>query len=399
MKIKQLLLPAFTVAVGMSFVAAEVKAAKENVDFTGRARGWYVSSSDKADSKKSTKATKATKTISNTQFKADGRMGFQLSETEGDWTGSAKAELESHNDGSDGAYTTGYRDVWAQVENKMFAVRVGRQWHGDFCVTAYYPLGVGGDDCIGGLLDRTQGVKFSSKGLPVSLNFNYVDVDAEGNSDTTGYGGNVTWSMKSLTVNGIYESKDTAGNKDKGGNKDKTASDARFGILGTYVLGKLTFSGGYESTKTSSNQGTPKTAAVDAVDAVTVTSIAGNPVEIKPAVAAMAAKAKSKDIDDDQTFIVAAVAFDLGNGMGVGAFLDRTQTNTNTKMLDKNEKLKSMDDTIKTQYTLSFEKAFPVATATVGYHSSSQTAHKGRTGTYADGKTSAGIAVGLKASF
>ena len=115
MKIKRLLLPAFAAAVGFSFVVAEVKAAQENISFTGRARGMYVSSS--------TKANDDADTISNTQFKGDSRLGAQASTAKGDWKGSAKVEIDSAGFSK--------RDMWAQIGNKSFDARLGRMYFGD----------------------------------------------------------------------------------------------------------------------------------------------------------------------------------------------------------------------------------------------------------------------------
>lgn len=345
MKIGRLLMPVFAVTVGVSFVAAEVYAAKESVDLTGRARGWYQNVSSKADDDADS--------VSNSEFRADARMGITIKTTQGGWTGSAKAELETHNDGDGGAYSTGYRDTWAQIENNTFALRVGRQWHGDYCVSAYAPIKFAGDDCVGGLIGRTQGASVSIKGLPVSLDASFIDVDVD-KDDKIGFNGRVGFKVMNASVNALYEGTNQEGNKDRGGIKKKTQDVGLFGILGKMPVGKMTLSGGYEYRTTSTNSG----------------------------------EAKAKDKDDTRTEIKAAAAFDLGDGMGVGGFYNMTTT-------DHDEK--GRDNTVVSEFTVGFAKKFASTTMNAGYFNSRTEADS--TLAKNDGAYETGFAAGFQSNF
>lgn len=333
MKIKQLLLPAFAAAVGISFVAAEVKAAQENMSFTGRARGWYVSSS--------TKANDDADTISNTQFKGDSRLGAQGSTTKGDWTGSAKAEIDSAGFSK--------RDMWAQIGNKSFDARLGRMYFGDACVTASYPVGVGGSDCIGGALGRSEGVKITLKGLPVGLDVSYMDVDS-GADDKTGFRGHASFSAMNASFHLTYTSVNTSENGDRSddGSSDGDSSSNSPSILVTIPVGKLTLSGAYENTSTSTDDG-------------------------------------SGDVDTGKNKLILAANIGFGGDMSLGAFYNSTRTTSD-----------DIDDEVTNTLTVGFKKQFPGTKLTVGYHNSNTSADETASN---DGASETSFAVGMQYGF
>ena len=378
--IKQWIMPAFAVLLGVSFVASEAYAAKEEVDLSGRARGWLKSGSTQAD--------KDGKSISQIDFQADARIGISISTTQGDWTGAAMAEIGSHDSGNNilGSGGVGYRDAWASIANQTFELKVGRQWHGDYCVTAYYPIGVGGSDCVGGLLGRDQGASVGLKGLPVALNLSLVarteelqaevkEVKAEEDAgDKTilavdgvpAIVGNVMgFNLRGsadvgggASVSFIFGSKGIKGSKELSGgdNADPTAEgrkddQQRIGLLGKYVVGNITLSGGFQTNNQTTNDG----------------------------------KADSKDLKKSAAKFILAGAFDLGDGMGVGSFFDQTSTKADTDG--------AKADTVQ-NITLSFKKSFASTDATVGFHQ--QTKDEGETGGYA---AFSGFALGLASNF
>lgn len=383
--IKQWMMPVFGLAVGISFVAAEAYAAKESVDLTGRARGWLKSGSTQED--------KDGKSISKMEFEADARIGVTVSTTEGDWTGAAMAELATHEAGrnNDATGPLGYRDAWASIGNKSFDLKVGRQWHGDYCVTAYYPIGLGGGDCVGGLLARDQGASVSLKGLPVSLSASFVartqemkagndrrvGINDQGTKDVltddaieilpkvnavvgnvTGFNVRGSAEVAGATISAIFGSKDIKGSKELSGGDSAAATaegmkdnNQRFGLLGAYTFGNITVSGGFGSNTQTTNTGV----------------------------------ANADDVKTTAGKFLIAGAFDLGDGMGVGGFIDQTNTKADTTGA-KTSTLQNL--------TLGFQKSFASTNANIGFHQ--QTKNDEEDGNYT---AFSGFALGLQSSF
>ncbi|MBF0279890.1 MAG: hypothetical protein HQM13_18990 [SAR324 cluster bacterium] len=311
MKIKKLLLPAFAAAVGISFVAAEVYAAQENVNFRGRARGYYVSSSSKANSDADT--------ISNTQFKADSRFGMDMSSKMGDWTAKGRVAIDSSGFSK--------RDQYVMVGNKSFDVRMGRMYFGDACVTASYPIPGGAGDCVGAALGRSEGVQVYIKGLPVSLDVSYMDVD-DGADDKTGFRGKVGFSAMNADIVLQYTSVNTAENGDRSadGTDDGSSSSNAPSIMVTVPIGKVTLSGGYETWANTMDDG-------------------------------------NTSVDTGKNALIVAANVEFGADMSVGAMYNST-----TETAD------DVDDTKTGTLQVGFKKKIGGATVNLGYLSSNTTA-------------------------
>ncbi len=350
---KKFLMPIFATVMGVSFVAADAVAMdqdqiekllmdldkKVNGKFSGRASGYYWSGSSKENDDADT--------ISNTRFINEGRFGVTASATEGEWTGSAKLEFDAD------AITN--RDMWAQLANKQFSVRVGRHYFGEFCGGKYLSFS-SSNDCVGDMIGRTEGVQVALKGIPnISAAFSYQDVD-NGAADVTGFRPSVTYKANNLVISASYESQTSTENDDRGGDEDNTSTSTRLSIYGDIAFGNIDVFAGYDMDNMTMEEAQEGGSTVD-------TDTSGNNILLGANVG-------------------------LGNKMGITAmFLSETMVPDDDT---------DLDDEVTTEMSLSFMKHLAGVQIKAGYVTSSTTADED---SGVDGATSSALDAGLRFNF
>lgn len=350
---KKFLMPIFAAVIGISFAGADAMAMGEqemeamlmdlnkkvNGKFSGRASGFYQSTSGKVNDDADT--------VSNTRFVHEGRFGVTASAKEGEWTGSAKLEFD--------ADAISNRDMWAQLANKQFSVRVGRHYFGEFCGGRYLSFG-SISECVGDMIGRTQGIQVALKGIPnISAAFSYQDID-NGSEDVTGYRPSVTYKANNISVSASYESQSVADNEDRGGNEDNTSTSTRLALFGDVGFGNINVYAGYEADSMTMEE-----------------ALEGG---------------GTSEMDTTGSNILLGADVGLGNNMGITALF-----NSDTMVPDDDTDL---DDQVSTGMSISFMKTLANVQIKAGYSNVSVSADED---SGVDGATSTVIDAGLRYNF
>lgn len=232
----------FAASLAFSVFGADVAHAKDvdnDLSFQGRVRGWYESSSTKANSDADS--------VSETKFQASSRLGVTGKTVKGDLTAKVKLEIEAHEQNTPGTVSTTARDAWVSAGNKSVDLKLGRQWMPDFGGNNTYSAMNSPEDTVGGL-GRTEGGVLSIKTVPnLDLKFVYVDV-VDGINDVTAYQPFVSYKVNDqVTLAANFTSKSVEENEDKGGDTDNRTDMNQFTVFGKAEIDQYAPYIGFES--------------------------------------------------------------------------------------------------------------------------------------------------------
>lgn len=355
--VRNILFSAFLTVVGFGTVHAED--IDNELDFQGRIRAWYQSSSEKANSDADS--------ISDSKFQASSRIGVSGKTVKGDWTAKVKLEVEAHEEKTPGVVSTTTRDASVTVGNKSFDLKLGRQWMPDFGGNNTYSA-MNSAEATVGELGRTEGAVLTLKSIPkATLQLVYFDVVSTGKVNTlvngenkeidksydiTAYAPVISYEVNDkLTVSASYASHSKVENEDKSeaGNSDNSENKSGFAVFGIMDLGKAAPYIGYDSYDITK-------------------SAAG-----------------ADDEDSSITHLLAGVDVGLGDDMGVHAEYFAT-----TETPDEG------DDVVTTNLSLAFEKTIANTEVQVGYNTESVSAGDDEA---QDGAVANSIVAGVRYNF
>lgn len=318
---------AFLAVTGLVDTAA---AAQEELDFSGRVRGFYQT--------ETTKGNSDADSVTDAKFGSDARFGVKGSTTQDGITAYVKLETEVH-DGRDG-YKVGsgesMRDAYVGLGNDMFTFKMGYHFTFD-----YYADGYSGYNSVGGGIDnyigRNPAVSLSVSSIPnLGLDVAYGDWN-DGMKDSSGFEGMVTYDLDmdetGITIAAITGSVTTTENEDRGGDEDNTETKGGFGLAVDVSAGMFDPFVTYQSN-------------------VTTTGAAG-----------------ADDVETTSVALGIGADINIDDASGIYVIFQTKTDGTD----EKDAMGDDQDDAVKTSYNIGYARDISAATLTASYASSSTT--------------------------